>query len=221
MRERTRDLENNLPGCPVSPFPFFFFFFFFPFLVVFLFNHAGAKNLIQKILKIDPKERLTIKDILAHEWLSGEEDRSSIGFGQEGVEEGFDHVGTSKLDESVIEGMASLGIDTEHLRSSLSKYQPDHLSALFFLLRKAKQSPSLPFRGDRYHPKIDRETQDNEMKQAQSSMEKSPEKTEPSKPLSLLTKVCLPPSFFPFLGLFPSSFFPLHCFIDSFFFDSR
>jgi len=173
---------RNQPNLTLGFLVLFCFVFLF-------FVFAGAKTLIEGILKIDPKERLTTKQILGHEWLNNEEDKAWAG--QAGVEEGFDQVGGTTLDESVIEGMESLGFDIEHLRSSLNSCQPDQLSALFFLLRKQKTASSLPFTGDRYHPKVPRGSGEKDVsKQVQSSMEKSPEKSEP-KHISLLTKVCL------------------------------
>jgi hypothetical protein len=172
-----------------------------------------------RILKIDPKERLTIDEIFSHEWFHNEEGSDSappvVEIGHHQVA-GFDHVGTSELDETIVAGMEALGMDINHLKLSLQNCQPDHLSALFFLLRKAKTSTSLPYAGDQYFPRLERPVEDGN---------KTPEKSE--KPTSLLSKVsqyylcsfCFI-SLFNFLFLFLFFFFFLLLLLLFFFFFS-
>ena len=136
--------------------------------------------MIVRILKINPAERLTIDEIFSHQWFNSEEGGESVPpvveTGQHQVVEGFDQVGISEIDEMIMAGMEVLGMDVIHLRQSLSQCQPDQLSALFFLLKKAKASPALPHTENQYFPRL----QKTEEKQ------KTPEKGE--KPTSLLSK---------------------------------
>ena len=133
-----------------------------------------------RILKINPADRLTIDEIFSHEWFKSEEGGESVPpmveTGQHQAIEGFDQVGNSEVDEKIMAGMEMLGMDTAHLKQSLRHCQPDHLTALFFLLKKAKTSPALPYTENQYYPRLQK-----------SAEEKSPEKGD--KPTSLLSKV--------------------------------
>ena len=120
--------------------------------------------MIVRILKINPAERLTIDEIFSHQWFNSEEGGESVPpvveTGQHQVVEGFDQVGISEIDEMIMAGMEVLGMDVIHLRQSLSQCQPDQLSALFFLLKKAKASPALPYTENQYFPRLQKTAED-------------------------------------------------------------
>ena len=88
---------------------------------------AGAKDLIQKLLVIDPEDRLTIGEVLKHPWVCNGGDppaqvRSNV-----------------VIDEEILMKIEEMGFSSFTVRNSLEAKEFNQFTTTYFLLLKKKQ----------------------------------------------------------------------------------
>ncbi|XP_062578305.1 serine/threonine-protein kinase SIK3-like isoform X1 [Saccostrea cucullata] len=105
------------------------------------FMSTECENLIKQMLTVDPSKRITIDQILHHEWIkTGGEDpefEELVSYLRPSLT-----LETEELNETILSHMENLGLDREMTENSVQKEAYDHHSAVYhLLLDKLKKHP--------------------------------------------------------------------------------
>lgn len=101
---------------------------------------SSARDLIQKMLTVDPEERITLAEIWAHPWLASFDRWVPPGVGPGGLlrSEVDPSTGAPVPDQEVMQQLGGLGYDTNAVWRSLRLRAADGLTAAYHLLADAK-----------------------------------------------------------------------------------
>ena len=91
------------------------------------------KNLIKSIIVVNPEHRTTMLGIRTHPWISaGYNDIPATDMPQRTYP-------ISDEDNAVLEKIVSYGFDADYIRQQLRRSQPNHVSAMYHLVREREQ----------------------------------------------------------------------------------
>ncbi len=96
----------------------------------------GARDLITRILQIDPAKRFTVADIRKHPWFAGGEAAFVL---EPGIRVGMDAI---PVDESVLDRLKNYGLDKERARIAIRENRHNALTSTYYLLWTCKNNAS-------------------------------------------------------------------------------
>ena len=102
----------------------------------------SAKNIIRKILNVNPERRLTIAEIKAHEWFNIVNPRPNLS---EGLL--IDKI-IIPIDEDIIQEMELFGYNKNDVRSNLLYNKHNHITTTYYLILKQKIRSCIPSNAD-------------------------------------------------------------------------